>query len=97
MKYLQILNAATLVTGAVMAVNLAVVCLLYAVHAGTEPRLAGDLPRLYVLTALFGALAAAGAAAFFAHRRHWPVRWLLQALPVMPVIGLATFLAGMRG
>jgi hypothetical protein len=97
MKYLQILNAAALVAGAAMAINLAVVCVLYLVHAGSEPRLAADLPRLYALTGLFTGLGVAGAGAFLAHRRQWPARWLLQALPVVPVLGLAAFLAGLRG
>ena len=96
MKGLQILNAGVLVTGAVMAINLAVVCLLYGVHVGDAPRLASDLPRLYALTGLFTALALAGAGAFFGQRRQWPARWLLQALPLVPVLGLVFFLAGLR-
>ena len=97
MKYLQIANAAVLITGAAMAINLAVVCLLYAVHAGAEPHLAADLPRLSVLTGLFAAMCAAGAGAFFAHRRAWPARWLLQALPIAPILGIVAFLLGLRG
>ena len=96
MKGLQILNAAVLITGAIMAINLAVVCLLYGVHVGSEPRLAGDMPRLYALTGLFAGLALAGAGAFFGHRRQWSARWALQALPIVPVLGIAVFLAGMR-
>ncbi len=96
MKYLQILNAGLLIAGAAMAVNLAVVCLLYVVHAGAEPRLATDLPRLYALTGLFTALGVAGAAAFLGHRRQWPGRWLLQALPAVPALAVAVFLVGMR-
>ena len=96
MKGLQILNAAVLITGAVIAINLAVVCLLYAVHLESEPRLGADLPRLYTLTALFTALGLAGAAAFFGQRRQWPLRWLLQALPIVPVLGIAAFLVGLR-
>ena len=96
MKGLQILNAAVLITGAVMAVNLAVVCLLYGVHVDSEPRLAEDMPRLYLLTALFTAFALTGAGAFFGQRRQWPARWLLQVLPIVPVLGLAAFLVGMR-
>ena len=96
MKGLQVLNAAVLVTGAVMALNLAVVCLLYGVHVDSEPSLRADLPRLYALTGLFTALGLAGAGAFFGHRRLWPGRWLLQALPVVPVAGLMIFLAGLR-
>jgi len=95
-KYVQILNAAVLITGAVMAVNLAVVCLLYGVHVDSEPRLGADLPRLYALTGLFTALALAGAAAFLGQRRHWPGRWLLQALPIVPVVGILVFLASLR-
>jgi hypothetical protein len=96
MKALQILNAAALVIGAAMAINLAVVSLLYAVHADGAPRLAADLPRLYALTGLFTGLGVAGGCAFLAQRRQWPSRWLLQALPVAPVLGLAAFLAGLR-
>lgn len=96
MKYLQILNAAALIVGAAMAINLAVVCLLYVVHAEGAPRLAADLPRLYALTALFTGLGVAGACAFLAQRRLWTARWLLQALPVVPVLGIAAFLAGLR-
>ena len=96
MRYLQILNAAVLITGAVMALNLAVVCLLYGVHLESEPRLGTDLPRLYALTGLFTALGLAGAAAFLGHRRHWPGPWLLQALPILPVAGIMVFLAGLR-
>ena len=96
MKGLQILNAAVLITGAVMAINLAVVCLLYGVHVDDAPRLGADLPHLYTLTALFTALGLAGAGAFFGHRRDWPLRWALQALPIVPVLGIAAFLIGLR-
>jgi hypothetical protein len=96
MKYLQILNAAVLITGAAMAINLAVVCLLYGVHVDSEPRLAADLPRLYAITALFAGLGLAGAGAFFGQRRQWTARWLLQAVPLLPALGLVAFLAGLR-
>jgi hypothetical protein len=96
MKYVQILNAAVAVTGAVMGINLAVVVLLYALNVDDAPRLGADLPRLYALTGLFAGLFAAGAAAFLAQRRRWGARWLLQALPALPVAGLAVFLAGLR-
>ena len=97
MKALQILNAAVVVVGAAMAINLAVVCLLYGVHVDGAPRLAADMPRLFALTGLFTALGGAGAAAFLAQRRLWPARWLLQALPVVPVVGIAVFLASLGG
>ena len=60
MKYLQILNAGLLLTGAIMALNLAVVVLLYVLNVGEAPRLGADLPRLYALTGLFVALFLAG-------------------------------------
>lgn len=96
MRYLQMLNVALLLLGAIMALNLAVVCLLYGVHLDSEPRLAADLPRLYELTALFTALGLAAAAPFLGHRRGWSVRWLLQGLPVLPLVGILAFLAGLR-
>ncbi len=96
MKYLQVLNAAVLITGAVMAINLGVVCLLYGVHLESEPKLGADLPGLYALTGLFTSLGLAGAAAFLGHRRQWPARWLLQALPVVPIVGILAFLVGLR-
>jgi high-affinity Fe2+/Pb2+ permease len=96
MKALQILNAAAAIIGAAMAVNLAVVCLLYGVHVGQEPRLAADLPALYVLTALFAALGLAGGAAFMAHRKGWSARWLVQGTPLLPVLGILAFLAGLK-
>ena len=95
MKYLQILNAGLLLTGAIMALNLAVVCLLYAVHVESEPRLAADLPRLFAITGLFTGLALAAAAAFFGHRRQWPAHWVLQALPIVPVLGIMAFVIGL--
>lgn len=97
MKALQILNAAAAIIGAAMAVNLAVVCLLYGVHAGQEPRLAADLPGLYALTALFAALGLAGGAALVAHRnKGWGARWLVQGAPLLPVLGILAFLAGLK-
>ena len=95
MKYLQILNAATVIVGAAMAINLAVVCILCLANLGSAPRLAAELPQLYLLTGLFTAIGAAGAGAFLAQRRHWPARWLLQGLPVVPVLGLVAFLTGL--
>lgn len=96
MKGLQILNAAAAITGAAMAVNLAVVCLLYGVHLGQEPKLAADLPTLYALTALFAALGLAGGVAFVAQRKGWPARWLVQGAPLLPVLGIVAFLAGLK-
>jgi len=95
-KYLQILNASVLAFGAVMGLVLAVVCVLYGAHVDAEPQLRADLPRLYLVTALFAGLAGAGALAFFGHRRRWPARWLLQTLPLAPVAGLGLLLLSLR-
>lgn len=95
MRYLQIVNVAVVVVGSVMAINLAVVCVLYLTHAGSAPRISSDLPGLYTLTALFTGLGMAGAVAFLAHRRHWPSRWLVQALPIVPVLGVSLFLTAL--
>ena len=97
MKYMQIVNAAVAITGAVMGINLAVVVLLYVLNVGEAPRLGADLPRLYALTGLFVALFLAGGFAFLAHRRHWGARWLLQALPLAAIAGIMLFLAGLKG
>lgn len=91
------LNAAVLAFGAAMGVILAVVCLLYGAHVGAEPQLRDDLPQLYRVTGLFLGLGGAGALAFFGHRRQWPGRWFLQALPLAPVAGLGLFLLSLRG
>ena len=95
MKYLQITNAAVLAFGLAMGIILAVVCLLYGVHVGSEPQLRGDLPNLFILTGLFLFLGLAGGIAFLAHRRQWPGHWLLQALPLAPVAGLGLFLVSL--
>lgn len=96
MKYLQILNATMLAFGAAMGLILAVVCVLYGAHVAAEPQLRADLPRLYLVTAIFVGLAVGGALAFFGHRRRWPGRWLLQALPLLPVAGLGLLLLSLR-
>ena len=92
MKYLQIVNASVVIFGACMALIMAVVCILYGAHVGHEPQLRAELPRLFLLTGLFTAFGAAGAAAFAGHRRHWSGRWLLQGLPFAPAVGIALFL-----
>ena len=97
MKYLQILNAVLLAFGAAMGIILAVVCILYGAHVGSEPQLRSDMPGLFVLTGLFLGLGLAGGAAFLGHRRHWFARWLVQALPLAPVAGLGIFLISLRG
>ena len=96
MKHLQILNAVLLAFGLAMGIILAVVCILYGTHVGSEPQLRADLPGLLVLTGLFLGLGLAGGATFLGHRRQWPGRWLLQALPLVPVAGLGIFLASLR-
>ncbi|MBI3171313.1 MAG: hypothetical protein HYZ32_01810, partial [Hydrocarboniphaga effusa] len=87
MKHLQILNAVLLATGAVMALVLAVVCLIYSVYLDSEPRLRAEMPLLLTFTALFAALMLAGGLAFFGQHRQWRLRWLLQGLPVLPLTG----------
>ena len=96
MKHLQILNAVLLAFGLAMGIILAVVCVLYGVHVGSEPQLRSDLPNLFILTGLFLFLGLAGGIAFLAHRRRWTGRWLLQALPLAPVAGLGLFLLSLR-
>jgi hypothetical protein len=96
-KGLQITNAVVLAFGAAMGIVLGVVCVLVGVHADSEPQLRAQLPRLFLLTGLFLALAATGGVALLGQRRGWPGRWLLQALPLAPVAGLGAFLLSLRG
>lgn len=97
MKYLQIVNAALLALGAVMALVLAVVSLLYGAHLEEAPRLRADLPRLLELTGWFLLLAAASGATFFGHRRRWPGRWLLQGTPLVALAAVILFFVRLRG
>lgn len=96
MKYLQILNAALLALGASVGLCMGVVCFLYGVHLDAEPQLRAEMPRLYGVTAVFSALGVAGLVAFVAQRRRWLLRWLAQLLPVLPIVGMAIFIARMR-
>jgi hypothetical protein len=96
-KHLQILNAVALAFGAAMGAIMGVVCILYGVHLETEPQLRADMPRLLGLTGLFAALAATAALAFLGHRRAWPRRWWLQALPLVPVGGIVAFVLSLKG
>jgi hypothetical protein len=96
MKYLQIANGAVLALGLVMGLVLGVVCVLYLANLGSHPELRAELPALLQVTGLFLGLGLAGGAAFLGQRRGWPGRWLLQAVPLAPVAGLALFLASLR-
>ncbi|MCI0749333.1 MAG: hypothetical protein L0Y32_02145 [Nevskiales bacterium] len=91
MKVLQILNAVLLAFGTAMGLVLGVVCLIYGVYLEAEPRLKSQLPDLLMFTAGFSALALLAGAAFLGHRRRWPLRWCVQGLPVLPLLGLALF------
>ena len=97
MNHLQILNAALCAFGVAMGTVTAVVCILYVANLDVDPGLKADLPLLLAGTAGFAALALAGGLAFAAHRRQWGARWLLQALPGVPLAALAAFLATLRG
>jgi hypothetical protein len=74
-----------------------VVCLQYAWYLPSEPQLNREMPMLYSVTAAFAALGVAGLIAFLAHRRHWLLRWPAQLLPVLPLLGLAVYIARLRG
>jgi uncharacterized YccA/Bax inhibitor family protein len=93
----QILNAVITALGATLAIVLAVVCLMYAVHLDAEPQLRSQMPWLLTLTGLFAGFGMAGAAAFVAHRRGWPARWVLQGLPLLSLASIVVFFARLRG
>lgn len=97
MKYLQILNGALAALGAALGTVLAVVCLMYAVHLDSAPRLRDDMPMLLAATGAFVALGAVALGAFVGHRRSWRLRWALQALPFAALASLALIAAQLRG
>lgn len=96
MKHLQILNAVLLAAGAALGLVLAVVCLIYSIYLGSEPRLRADMPILLTLTAGFLALALASGLAYWGQHRKWNARWLAQAGPLIPVVGIMLYLANLR-
>lgn len=93
MKQLQILNAVLAATGAAIGLILAVVCVLYAAYLDAAPKIRAELPLLLAATGAFLGLMAAGLLAFLGHRRHWGLRWGLQALPPLCLAGIATLLS----
>ena len=96
MKHLQIFNAVLLATGAALGLVLAVVCLIYSFYLDGEPRLQADMPALLSLTGGFTGLAVTAALAFRGHQQQWTWRWLAQASPLIPVLGITIYLANLR-
>jgi len=84
-KYVLYLDAALLALGAVMAVTLAVVCLLFAVYYDVSLEIRRDLSSLVVVTAAFAGLTVVAAAATWSvwKQRRW--RWPAQAALVAAV------------
>lgn len=91
MKSLQIMNAVLAATGAAIGLVLAVVCAIYWAHLDAAPKIRAELPLLVAATGVFLALMAGGLLAFVGHRRQWPLRWGLQALPPLSLAGIAMF------
>ncbi len=75
------------VTGAGMALVLAVVILIYAVHITDTPRLTEQLPTLILTTGIFTLLGGVAVGSALSAVRQWPSqRWWDSALVVtMPV------------
>lgn len=96
MKYLQILNLALLALGLTLAVVLAVEALIYSLYLAEAPRLARDLPLLLNFTAVFAALSAASAGAYFGHRRKAIWRWPAQVLPLLAIAGVFAVLGQIK-
>lgn len=90
MKALQTFNLVTLLIAVTFAVLLAVVCLMYAVHLDSAPRLRHEWPLLLRTTLVFWALSAVAAAAWTGVRRGAAWRWPAQ-------LALAAVLAGAGG
>lgn len=86
MKLLRLYNIALTLIGATMALLLAVVCLLYAVHIDASPKMREEWPALVAATLMFGALALASAVAWQGLRKNAAWQWPAQAV-LLAVLG----------
>jgi hypothetical protein len=78
MKTAQWFNAIALASAASLAVNLLVVCLLYGLYLDQFPRIREEWPTVLGSTLITSALSLLTGCAFFAQRREWPRRDLIQ-------------------
>ncbi len=76
---MQIVNLLVATLGSVMSLVVLVVALMYVVYIPDEPRLAGQLPKLLVISAVFAAPGALGWLAFWAWLRRRPYRFIAEA------------------
>lgn len=82
MRYLFFVNCAVMGLGAVLALVLGVVCLLYVIYMGREPQLANEMRLLMLTTGIFAWIFAGGLVAVIGQRRraawHWAgsLAWL---------------------
>ena len=93
MKYLLYLDAVLAAFGAVMAVVLGVVCLIFGVYRGAAPAIGRDFPSLVMVTIAFAALMLVAGVATVGvwRRRRW--LWLAQGglVAAIPAIAAAVW------
>jgi hypothetical protein len=97
MKGLLILNAVVMFLAAAFAVNLAVVCVLYAANLDASPQLRIDLPLLLKVTAIFSGITVVAAFTFFGQRRRARWFWPAQAALVVVVVASSLLLRSLLG
>ena len=96
-RYLGILSWVFCALGAVMALILAVVSLIYWLYQAQGPALAAQLPGLVSATLTFAALGAAyGVSAIaLAHRQHW-LAWPAQLAGLLMLGQIVLYVAALR-
>jgi hypothetical protein len=91
MRPLGFLTGVVLGSAASIALVLLMIVVIFAISAGREPLVRHEYPGLLASAALFGALAAASAAAFVGLLRERPWRWLAQGLMWIAVAAVAWY------
>lgn len=92
MRYLQILNWALLVAGAMMSLVLGVVTLIMAIYRERAAEVGGDFAAVAATTAAFTVFALAAALTVWSMRRGFAWRWLAQGALVAVLVMLVQFL-----
>lgn len=96
-RYLGVLSWVLCALGAVMALILAVVALIYWIYRSEEPALAAQLPGLMSATLSFAALAVAyGVSALALWRRRLWLAWPAQLAGLLTVVQIVLYVAALR-
>lgn len=95
MRYLQILNWALLVIGAMMTLVLAVVTLIMGVYREQAAQVGGSFAGVAATAAMFALFAAVAGLAVWGMQRRLAWRWLAQGALAAVLVVLVQFLRGL--